>query len=102
MVAYTYWFRNAQRKLLAGFEAERAELAEAVENAAEPEKRELRGRLEGVQMRMEAVSLGAVDTDIERDMAKRWVESWKQLKALFDRYGGRAHYQQVGSGRSML
>lgn len=97
MAALTNRLDDAQRKLLAEFEAERAELAEAVRNAAEPEEREeLRGRLEGVQMRMEAMSLGEIDTDIEWDMAKRWVESWKQLKALFDRYGGRAHYQQVG------
>lgn len=97
MAALTNRLDDAQRKLLAEFEAERAELAEAVRNAAEPEEREeLRGRLEGVQMRMEAMSLGEIDTDIEWDMAKRWVESWRQLKALFDRYGGREHYQQVG------
>ena len=39
---------------------------------------------------------GADDPALARIMSLEWIWSLKVFKALFDKYGGRAHYQQVG------
>ena len=86
------------RQRLLDSEADRAELAEALDGAVDPEQRRgIQDRLERVERRIEAMSERQQgDPDGWRTIAKPWVERWKLDKALFDKYGGRAHYQQAG------
>lgn len=89
---------ESQRRALLDFEAERAELMEALDAAVSPEQRqEIEERLALVAKRIETMSdPPRADWDGWRTTARPWVERWKLDKALFDRYGGRAHFQQVG------
>ena len=87
-----------RRQALLNLEADRAKLVEALETAAAPEqRREIRKRLDRVERRIETrAKSGQADPDAWAIIAKPWVERWKLDKALFDKYGGRAHWQQVG------
>ena len=89
---------ESQRRALLDFDAERAELMEALDEAVNPEQRqEIEERLDLVAKRIKAMSdPQRADLDGWRTTARPWVERWKLDKALFDRYGGRAHFQQVG------
>ena len=83
---------------LLDFEAERAEQAEALDGAVDPEERErIQDHLEALELAIAGISQShRAGPEVWRPIGKRWVERWKLDKALFDRYGGRAHYQQVG------
>ena len=97
LTAFTDWLAAANRRSLEGFKTQRAELAEALEAADDPLAREeIQERLDTVVYAIEASLEPPPDPDLVRPVAKGWVESWKIQKALFDRYGGRAHYQQAG------
>ena len=98
IAAFVGRMAESQRQSLFDFEADRAELTEALDGAVDPEQRQgIQDRLERVERRIEAMSeRQQADPDGWRTIAKPWVERWKLDKALFDRYGGRAHYQQVG------
>lgn len=99
IAAFTDWMVKSQEKLLHDFAANKAELTVALEAALDPEERvEIRERLASVEQTIELMAQGRVDTDIAvmRPVARGWVERWKISKALFDKYGGRAHYQQAG------
>lgn len=97
LTAYTDWFVAGNRKSLEGFKTQRAELADALDAANDPLAREeIQEQLDTVVYLIETLSELPPDSDVMRPVAKGWVESWKIQKALFDRYGGRAHYQQAG------
>ena len=96
LTAFTDWMAAAARKSQEGFETQRAELVEALEAAVDSSAREeIQERLDTVEGLIEAAPPPA-DPQLMRPIAKQWVENWKINKALFDKYGGRAHYQQVG------
>ncbi|MYE84374.1 MAG: hypothetical protein F4X36_21500 [Gammaproteobacteria bacterium] len=86
------------RQALLDLEADRAELVEALETAAAPQQRQgIQERLDRVERRIKTRSRSPqAEPDAWATIAKPWVERWKRDKALFDKYGGRAHWQQVG------
>ena len=98
LAAFIDRMAERQRQSLLDFEAERAELLKALDEAVNPEQRQgIEVHLEFVAKRIKAMSdTQQADPDVWRTVAKPWVERWKLDKALFDRYGGRAHFQQVG------
>ena len=86
------------RQALLDLEAVRAELVEALGTAAAPQQRQaIRERLDHVERSIKTMSKRQqADPAAWATIAKPWVERWKLDKALFDKYGGRAHWQQVG------
>lgn len=86
------------RQALLDLEANRAELVEAMGTAAAPQQRQaIRERLDRVERSIKTMSKRQqADPDAWATIVKPWVERWKLDKALFDKYGGRAHWQQVG------
>ena len=98
IAAFADRMEAAGRQRLLGFEANRAQLTEALDGAIDPERRRrIQDRLEAVERRIEAMS-ESQQTDLEfwRPRLTPLLEGWKLDKALFDRYGGRARYRQVG------
>jgi len=96
LTAFTDWLAANARESLTEFEAQRVELLAALEAADDASRARIQGRLDTVVSLIEARSEPPPDPALTRPIAKRWVENWKIQKALFDKYGGRAHYQQAG------
>ena len=87
-----------QRQSLSDFEDQRAELVEALDGAVDPEERQrMQDHLDVLERGIESMSQRQqAGLEVWHPVARRWVERWKLDKALFDKYGGRAHYQQAG------
>ena len=97
--AFVEGSRRAQRRNRLAMERHKVELEEALEGTLDPERREsLRDQLDIVTANVELLSESRPEVGIEaeRAMAVVWVQRWKFFKALYDKYGGRAHYQQAG------
>ena len=97
--AFVEGSRRAQRRNRLAMERHKVELEEALEGTLDPERREsLRDQLDIVTANVELLSESRPEVGIEaeRAMAMVWVQRWKFFKALYDKYGGRAHYQQAG------
>ena len=62
------------------------------------EREEVQQRLDLVVEMIDSMSQiqPHMNMDMVRPMAMRWVQRWKIFKALYEKYGGRAHYQQAG------
>ena len=76
------------------------ELEATLEGVLSPGRREsVQKSLDTINASIEALSENQPETaniDVERAVAKVWVQRWKVFKALYEKYGGRAHYQQAG------
>ena len=85
---------------LSRMEGERAKLEQAlVDESLSAEAREkTQSLLDTVVTLIDSLSQDEphMNMDVMRPMAKRWVQRWKVFKALYEKYGGRAHYQQAG------
>ena len=85
---------------LSRMEGERAKLEQAlVDESLSAEAREkTQTLLDTVVSAMDSLSQAQphMNMDVMRPMAMRWVQRWKVFKALYEKYGGRAHYQQAG------
>ena len=98
LAAYVDRMGEFGRRSLSEFEVNRAELAAALDGAVDPEERQrIQDDLDGLDLAIEAMSqTQQAGLDVWRPIAKRWVERWKLDRALFEKYGGRAHFQQAG------
>ena len=98
LAAYVDRMGEFGRRSLSEFEANRAELAAALDGAVDPEERQrIQDDLDALELGIETMSqTQKAGLDVWRPIAKRWVERWKLDRALFEKYGGRAHFQQVG------
>ena len=98
LAAYLDRMAEMGRQSLAESKANRAELAAALDQAVDTEeRRQIQEDLDALELDIEIMSqTPQAGLDILRPVAKRWVERWKLDKALFEKYGGRAHFQQVG------
>ena len=85
---------------LSRMEGEKAKLEQAlVDESLSAEAREkTQSLLDTVVTLIDSLSQDEphMNMDVMRPMAKRWVQRWKVFKALYEKYGGRAHYQQAG------
>ena len=80
-------------------ESEKARLGSDLELAVSSEEREeIQGQLDTVVATLDSLSEAEVqmNADLLRPMAMRWIQRWKIFKALYEKYGGRAHFQQAG------
>ena len=98
IVAYVDRMAETGRRSLSEFEANRAELAAALDKAVDPEeRRRIQDDLDALELAIGTMTQAQqAGLDLWRPIAKRWVERWKLDKALFEKYGGRAHFQQAG------
>ena len=98
IVVFVDRMAEIQRQSLSDFEDQRAELVEALDGAVDPEERQrMQDHLDVLEQGIESMSQSQqAGLEVWRPIAKRWVKRWKLDKALFDKYGGRAHYQQAG------
>ena len=98
LAAYVDRMGEFGRRSLSEFEANRAELAAALDGAIDPEeRRRIQDDLDALELGIETLSqTEQAGLDVWRPVAKRWVERWKLDRALFEKYGGRAHFQQAG------
>lgn len=98
IVAYVDRMAETGRRSLSEFEANRAEMAAALDGAVDPEeRRRIQDDLDALELAIGTMTQAQqAGLDLWRPIAKRWVERWKLDKALFEKYGGRAHFQQAG------
>ena len=90
---------SVQRHVLSTLEGEKARLERDLEGPlSEEEREEIQKHLDTLSATLASRSevQGQVNMDVERSRAVRWVQHWKILKALYDRYGGRVIFQQAG------
>ena len=91
---------RAQREVRSGLERRKVELETTLEGVLSPERRgSVQNSLDSISATIEALSENqpeAANIDTERAVARVWVQRWKVFKALYEKYGGRAHYQQAG------
>ena len=101
LAAFIEGSRRAQRSALLALQRQKMELEKALEGTTlSPERREgLRTSLDGVAATVESLAERqpeGTNVDAERAVAMVWVQRWKVFKAVYEIYGGRAHYQQAG------
>ena len=98
IATFVDWMAETQRRSLSEFEANRAELAATLDGAVDQEeRRRIQDELDDLELAIEATSQSQqAGPDVWHPAARRWVERWKLDRALFEKYGGRAHFQQVG------
>ena len=89
---------RAQRQARLGLERQKVELETALEGVLSAERREsIQNSLVSVRASIESLSASQPeDANALHAVAKVWVQRWKIFKALYEEYGGRAHYQQAG------
>lgn len=88
-----------QRQTLSRFEGARAKLEQDLERSPDSEEREeIQRHLDIVVSAIDSLSETPeqVNLDVVRPIAMRWVQRWKILKTLYDKYGGRVIFQQAG------
>ena len=91
---------RAQREARLELQRRKAELETTLEGGLSPERRQsVQNRLDAIRGSIESLSQSQpedVAIRAARQVAKVWVQRWKVFKALYEEYGGRAHYQQAG------
>lgn len=91
---------RAQREARLGLERQKVELEATLEGVLSPERREsVQNSLDTISASIERLSESQpedANIDVVRAAAKVWVQRWKVFRALYEKYGGRAHYQQAG------
>lgn len=88
-----------QQESLSELENDRAELEQKLEGTLSAEERkQTEAHLESIVKILDSMSETQMTANLDavRPMAVRWVQRWKILKALYERYGGRVIFQQAG------
>ena len=88
-----------QRQALSGLKGQRAKLEQDLEGSLNAgEREEVQSRLDVVVSNIDSLSetQGQLNLDMVRPMAMRWIQRWRIFEALYEKYGGRAHFQQAG------
>ena len=100
IVAFAEWTLGVQSRQLSRLEGERANFEQALvdESLSAEEREETQNLLDTVVAIIDSLSQDEphMNMDVVRPTAMRWVQRWKIFKALYEKYGGRAHFQQAG------
>lgn len=99
IAAFAEAMLGMRQRQLTELESEKARLERDLELAVSSEESEkIRIELDIIETTLDSLSevQGQMNVDILRPVAMEWVQRWKIFHALYEKYGGRAHFQQAG------
>ena len=100
LLAFIEGSRRAREGALEAMESQKVEFERALEGTLSAERREhVQDALDSISASIDLLAENLskdANIDAERAAATVWVQRWKVFKALYEKYGGRAHYQQAG------